>query len=97
MEFRAESEYVTVVYGPYDVVFGLMRDSMERMSGKIKNDSMSEGNLLAKWRYGINPFGLSVSAIMRDAGNGWVRVEVEGFFTDAIDTFGHAKKKRGNF
>ena len=93
MELRSESEYATVVHGPYDVVFDLMRNSMSEMKGKIKNDSMPEGNLLAKWRYGINPFGLSVSVIMRDAGNGWIRVEVKGFFTDAIDTFGHAKKK----
>ena len=34
-----------------------------------------------------------MSAVMRDAGNGWTRVEVKGFFSDALDTFGHAKKK----
>jgi len=93
MEFRAESEYAAVVHGPYDVVYQLMRDAMTNAKGKIKTDSASQGSLLAKWRYGINPFGLSVSAVMRDAGNGWTRVEVKGFFSDAVDTFRHAKKK----
>ncbi len=93
MEFRAESEYVALVHGPYDLAYQLMRDAMSKTKGKIKTDSASQGSLLAKWRYGINLFGLSVSAVMRDAGNGWTRVEVKGFFSDAVDTFGHAKKK----
>jgi len=93
IEIRAESEYVAVAHGPYDLIFDLMRRAIAESGGQLKSDSASDGNLLGKWRYGINPFGLSVSAVMRDAGNGWTRVEVKGFFSDALDTFGHAKKQ----
>jgi hypothetical protein len=49
--------------------------------------------ILGKWRYGVNLFGISVQAVFRDVGGGATRVEVQGFLSDAFDTFGHAKKQ----
>ena len=93
LEVRQESDFVLSVRGPYEQVFDLAKRSLLACEGKLKKDSIAEGYLVGGWKYGINPFGLSVSLELENASGGWIRITAKGFFSDSFDTLGHAKKK----
>ena len=93
LEVRQESDFVLSVRGPYEQVFDLAKRSLLACEGKLKKISIAEGYLVGGWKYGINPFGLSVSLELENASGGWIRITTKGFFSDSFDPLGHAKKK----
>lgn len=93
IQVKEESALIILVNSEYEKLFLLSKQAILNVEGKIKKDSLSEGTILGGWKYGINPFGLSVSLEIATCGNNWYRVSGKGFFSDAFDTFGSANKK----
>jgi hypothetical protein len=78
--------------GDYAQIFQIVEQALLECGAKIKERSMQSGVLRGKCGYGINPFGLTVTASFYDAAPG-TRVNVEATLTDSFDTFGACKKK----
>lgn len=76
----------------YDQASGLVEKAMTECDVKIKERSPEKGLLKGKCRYGINLFGITVTATFySDGGN--THAEIVASLTDAFDTFGVCKKK----
>lgn len=81
------------VSGDYGAAFHGMRVVLEQRGGKVKKESLDDGYIEARFRYGVNPWGLRVGAQFRDVGAGSYEVRVNGHFKDAFDSTGAAKER----
>ena len=78
--------------GDYSRVFQLVEQALSECGTTIKERSAEQGLIRGKCKYGLNPFGITVTATFYDASPN-TRVDVEATLTDAFDTFGACKKK----
>ena len=81
--------------GSYEVLFQLCKEVMEGLGGKLVEEDKANGILEARWRYGINLFGMRVRALFTNAGDGKTEIAFKGRFADAIDSTGAAGKRAG--
>lgn len=81
------------VSGDYGAAFQGMRVVLEQHGGKVKKESLADGYIEARFRYGVNPWGLRIAAQFRDTGAGNYEVRVNGHFKDAFDSTGAAKER----
>ena len=91
--FERKSPDAALVAGDYGQAFQSMGDALSEAGGKVKKASPTDGFVEAVFRYGINPWGLRVTAQFRDLGEGKFEVRVGGHFKDAFDTTGKASAK----
>lgn len=77
---------------PYDVAFPAVQDALNDCSVKVTECSPQQGLLRGKCRYGINVFGITVTAVFYESA-GQIRLELTASFADAIDIFGACKQK----
>ena len=89
---RATPETASLT-GSYDAAFKGMRAVFERRGGTIKTESLTDGYIEARYRYGVNPWGLRIGAQFRDMADGNYEVRVKGSFKDAFDSTGAAQKR----
>jgi TM2 domain-containing membrane protein YozV len=87
------SEGVVNVTGDYQSVYNALRQAMMDAGGTIKTDAMNTGIVEGAWKYGINAFGLRVTARFNTLPSGQIQVSIKGGFKDALDTFGTGRKK----
>ena len=80
------------VYGDYGAVWALVRQVMVDCGARIKDENMERGKIVGNCRYGINAFGMTVTATLYSNGNS-IGLEFSASFTDALDTFGSCSKK----
>ncbi len=85
---------VIVFSGDYSVAYQAMRETLSLLGGTIKVDEQANGKLEAAWRYGLNAFGLRVAVFFRSRDDQSIEITCRGYFKDAMDTFGGARKKR---
>ncbi len=78
--------------GDYSQIFQLVERALRECDTTVKERSAEKGLLRGKCKYGLNPFGITVTATFYDASPN-TRVDVEATLTDAFDTFGACKKK----
>lgn len=78
--------------GDYAQIFQLVERALRECDTTVKERSADKGLLRGKCKYGLNPFGITVTATFYDASPS-TRVDVEATLTDAFDTFGACKKK----
>ena len=78
--------------GDYAQIFELVERALRECDTTVKERSTDKGLLRGKCKYGLNPFGITVTATFYDASPS-TRVDVEATLTDAFDTFGACKKK----
>ncbi len=78
--------------GDYAQIFQLVERALRECDTTVKERSTDKGLLRGKCKYGLNPFGITVTATFYDASPS-TRVDVEATLTDAFDTFGACKKK----
>ena len=77
---------------PYDQAYTIVERAMTESEVKIRERTPEKGLLKGNCAYGINVFGITVTAIFySDAGV--TQAEVSANLTDAFDTFGVCKKK----
>lgn len=91
--FEQVSDETLRVDADYGELFTEVKSKLESLGGKIKKDSASEGILEAAWRYGLNPFGLRVTAQFRTISDKTIELSFSGGFKDAFDTIGAGRKK----
>lgn len=84
---------VNVTSIPFGDAFATMTKAMQDVGGRIKVTDPASGTLEGTWRYGINMFGLRVTARFRALDDGQVEVTVKGGFKDAFDTSGAGRHK----
>jgi hypothetical protein len=78
----------------YDQAWALVEKALGECEVKIKERSLEKGLLKGKCKYGINPFGITVTATFySDGGN--TNTEISANLTDSFDTFGACKKEEG--
>lgn len=90
---RLVSEGVIQLSGDYSEIFNALKGIMEKKSGTIKRDDLDAGILEGAWKYGLNMFGLRVTARFSALPSGEMEVAIKGGFKDALDTTGAGKKK----
>jgi hypothetical protein len=78
--------------GDYTRIFQVVEQAVRECGGTVKERSAEKGLLQCKCKYGLNPFGITVTATFYDASPS-TRVDIEANLTDAFDTFGACKKK----
>ena len=78
--------------GDYSQIFQLVERALHECDTTVKERSTENGLLRGKCKYGLNPFGITVTATFYDAPPN-TRVDIEANLTDAFDTFGACKKK----
>ena len=76
----------------YDQAWAVVEKAMAECDVKIKERSLEKGLLKGKCKYGINPFGITVTATFYSDG-GTTNAEIAANLTDSFDTFGACKKK----
>jgi hypothetical protein len=84
---------VAMVSGERGPVHAALRQAMLDCGGKVAKDEEDSGTLEARWRYGLNAFGLRVVAKLSVPEPGQVEVALEGGFRDAAVTTGACKEK----
>lgn len=78
--------------GNYSEVFNLVERALSDCEVKIKERSIERGSLVGKCSYGLNAFGITVTAsFYQDPGQ--TRIDIAANLSDALDTFGACKKK----
>lgn len=77
----------------YEQLFDHVAAHFQAQGGTLKIIERAQGKIEATWKYGINPFGLRISAHFTAQGDETIHITLNGSFVDAIDTFGAAKKK----
>lgn len=78
--------------GDYDWGFEVAQQAMSECKVKIKEADPARGVIKGKCSYGINPFGITVTAAFHASGNQSI-LEMSANLTDSFDTFGACKKK----
>ncbi|MBQ7206847.1 MAG: hypothetical protein IJS01_03515 [Lentisphaeria bacterium] len=80
------------LYGDYETVWMLVRQVMVDCGARIREENIANGKIVGNCKYGINAFGMTVTATLYSNGdsNG---LEFRASFTDALDTFGACSKK----
>lgn len=78
--------------GSYEWSFDVVQQAMRQCKVKIKKADTASGFIKGKCRYGINLFGITVTAAFHASGDQSI-VELSATLTDAFDTFGVCKKK----
>ncbi len=78
--------------GHYAQIFQLVERALRECDTTVKERSTDKGLLRGKCKYGLNPFGITVTATFYDASPS-TRVDVEATLSDAFDTFNACKKK----
>ena len=81
LELTQESEFAFLVRGPYPLVYALAKQSLENCEGTLKKEELASGLVEGGWRYGLNPF-LRVRWTLEDTGNGCVRSNAYGYYSD---------------
>jgi hypothetical protein len=79
--------------GTYQDIFGLVEQALTECRVKITESSFSRGITVGKCGYGINVFGITITAIYYSAGPEATNIELSANLTDALDTFGVCDKK----
>ena len=77
----------------YEQVFDHVAAHFQAQGGTLKTIERAQGRIEAAWKYGVNPFGLRITAHFTSEGDETILITLNGSFVDAIDTFGAAKKK----
>jgi hypothetical protein len=90
---RQVSEGVINLNGDYNELFHALKEIMESNGGTIRRDDIDAGILEGAWKYGLNMFGLRVTARFNVLKSGEMQVAIKGGFKDALDTTGAGKKK----
>ena len=78
---------------PYQQVREHIQSSMLSLGGKQQKDDDSKGIIEFSWRYGVNPFGMRVTAQFRTIEEDSIEINFKGGFKDSFDTTGAGKKK----
>jgi hypothetical protein len=78
--------------GAYAEIFQLVERVFRECDVNVKERSAEQGLLRGKCKYGINPFGITVTATFYDACPN-TRVDVAATLTDSFDTFRVCQKK----
>ncbi len=78
--------------GSYEWGFDLVHRAMSECKVKMKEVDPNAGLLEGKCSHGINPFGITVTAVFHASGEQSI-VELSARLTDAFDTFGVCGKK----
>lgn len=79
--------------GDYAAAVATMARAMTETGGTIKKQQAETGLVEAAWRYGINPWGLRVTAQFREEGGGTIAVTVRGGFKDSFSTVKAPREK----
>lgn len=79
--------------GDYMSAIAIMARAMAELGGSIRKQQPESGLVEAAWRYGINPWGLRVTAQFRDEGQGTFAVTVRGGFKDSFSTVSAPREK----
>ena len=80
------------LYGDYEAVWPLVRQVMVECGARIREENMANGKIVGNCKYGINAFGMTVTATLYSNGDS-IGLEFRASFTDALDTFGACSKK----
>lgn len=78
---------------PYQQVREHIKSSMISLGGKQQKDDDSKGIIEFSWRYGVNPFGMRVTAQFRTIEKDTIEINFKGGFKDSFDTTDAGKKK----
>jgi len=79
--------------GEKEALMLMCRKLLVSKSARVKNINLEQGVIDARFRYGINPFGLRVTlTFIAKEQDSW-EINICGDFVDAADTFGAADKK----
>ena len=76
----------------YEQALTIIERALAECEVKIKEKSIEKGLLIGKCKYGINPFGMTITATCHSDG-GDINTEISAAFTDSFDTMGITKKK----
>jgi TM2 domain-containing membrane protein YozV len=79
--------------GDYAAAISVMARAMTDTGGTIKEQRAENGLIEAAWSYGINPWGIRVTAQFHDAGGGTTAVTVRGGFKDSFSTVRAPREK----
>jgi TM2 domain-containing membrane protein YozV len=77
----------------YEQLFDHVAAHFQAQGGTLKTIERAQGRIEAAWKYGVNPFGMRITAHFTSEGDDTIQITLNGSFVDAIDTFGAAKKK----
>lgn len=80
------------IVGDYETIWEKVLQAMQMQNVRLKEQNMSQGRITGKCRYGINIFGMKVSALFFFNGP-TINLEFRAEFVDAIDTVGACDKK----
>lgn len=78
--------------GDYGEAYQIVHNGLQECSVVVKEQEPAKGVLRGKCKYGLNPFGITVTATFYDA-SPQTMIEIAATLTDAIDTFGACGKK----
>ena len=87
------SPNTAVFDGPYLTLLQAIRDTISQSDGKIVDDLPNKGIIEAKYRHGLNFMGIRVRFEIRAMDDHNTVVQAQGFFADAIDWRGTAKRR----
>jgi TM2 domain-containing membrane protein YozV len=90
---RQIEECAFEVMGDYDELQRAVTIAMMQCGGTIVSESAENGVIEAKWRSGLNLWGLRVTARFNSLDSGEIQLSLRGSYKDSLDTFGKAKKK----
>lgn len=93
LHFERIAEMVLRSSADYARLHAHVRKAIVSMGGKIKSDDPRTAVIDARWRYGINLFGLRVTASFYQVSPSTVEIRFAGGFVDAFDTTSAGLKK----
>jgi len=90
---KRESDLVLEFAGNYDDAYQTVATTILEMKGKVNTRKADKNRLVGSFRYGLNMFGLKVSAEFEELPDERVQITFNGYFVDSIDAAGVSKKK----
>ena len=80
------------IIGNYAAAWAVVRQVMQECEVRIKEDDIQKGRIIGNLKYGINAFGIKVTAVFYSNGNSII-LQFSASLTDAFDTMGVCSKK----
>ena len=67
---------------PYEQLFDHVAAHLQAQGGTLKTVERTQGRIEAAWKYGINPFGLRITAHFTAQGDETIQITLNGSFVD---------------
>jgi hypothetical protein len=93
MQFQLIDNMTIAVNAEYPAVFNRVKEAVISLNGKVLSEDLGRGEIEAKWKYGINFYGLRVEVKFATIQDKTIQIAFNGFFKDAADTTGACNKK----